>query len=134
MMFLVKKQNLKIVTIFIAIFYFAMPVLLLQHMVSMASMVGFSDECPHIVGGHSMCPMDVAGHYSVWQQFSLSVPKYIFILILPLFALFIYTVLYYIKSLAFQILYVKRQKYRHIRILMQELFAKGILNTKLYYL
>lgn len=133
-MFLVKRQNLKIVTIFIAILYFAMPVLLLQHMVSMAGMVGFSDECPHIVSGNSICPMDVAGHYSVWQQLSLSVPKYIFILILPLFALFIYTVLYYIKAFVFQILYVKRQRYRHIRILIQDLFADGILNTKLYYL
>lgn len=133
-MFLNKKQNLKLGAAFVILLYITIPVLLLQHMVSMAGMNGFSNECTHITSGNSICPMDVAGHYSVWQQLSLSVPQYIYILYAPVLLLFAFGVLFGVKFLIHQIQYIKKQRHRPIRVFIEELFAKGILNTKVFYI
>ncbi len=128
-----KQLYLKLVTMFVALLYLFMPVLLLQHMVSMASMNSVSNECTHIVSGNSICPMDVAGHYSVWQTLRLTTIPMFYSVPVPLYPGLMFLLLFIVLLIP-QTQYTKTQRYRKIRFVLTELFSAGILNTKLFYI
>lgn len=93
----------------------------------MHSMSPNYDDCPFILGEHSICAMDTIGHISAWKNLIGSILVNLLNIILPiilvLFLIYLNTI-----NLARSRLYIKPLHENFITIL----FSQGILNSKAY--
>jgi hypothetical protein len=121
----------KVVTLLVVTIYLFVPVYLFWHMEHMADdhMIPTQD-CSYITGHNSICPMDISGHLSIWQQTSVIVPTLKFTMpYLNALSISLICLSLLVIQLVF---YLQRQRYRSIRILFTSLFSQGILNGKAY--
>lgn len=106
--------------------YLIVTVFSLLHMAHMANADMPMGNCPYMVGGQSLCPMDAFSHIRSWQEFTSTTLTY--------FEVFAVTAFVFIPAFVFFVfspppLIPHRQRYKAIP-LYQELFSNGILHPK----
>lgn len=129
---LTKNKYTRIISCVIVILYALIPLYFFAHMVHMDdSHMATMQDCPYSIGQYSVCPLDFAGHLTLWQSLTLvSIPS---ALILSVLSIALYFSVVNISLLIQKRLLYVRQKLRiTFFCLFKELFSQGILNTKVY--
>jgi hypothetical protein len=124
------KKIMKIISSILMFVFMVVPILLFNHMTHMidAHMMG-DQECPYLSGSDSVCPMDFSIRLNALQNVIVTPFSKLVIVNFGILFLYIVCISLCIVRLNF---YFKRERYRDIPIMFQELFSQGILNGKAF--
>ncbi len=126
------KNFIKVISVIVLSLYFIFPVYMFQSISSMDhSHDSHTPDCPYMSGESSLCPIKFFSHLQAWQSASITLGSLKTLIIL--FTLFILAILAPLRPPSLRLfLYKLRYKFQEILILYQTLFARGILNSKIY--